>query len=58
VAKLDASINDYTATELLADRADAYRLAVKLLKEAGFLMEEIAPEDALLLVHFLSNDIY
>jgi hypothetical protein len=58
VAKLDASINDYTATELLADRADAYRLAVKLLKEAGFLMEEITPEDALLLVHFLSNDIY
>lgn len=56
MAALDASINDYTATELLADRADAYRMAVKLLREAGFT--EPDPEDALRLTHFLASEIY
>jgi hypothetical protein len=58
MAKLDASINEYTATELLADRADAYRLAIRLMREAGFQPEDVSPEDALLLTHFLANDIY
>lgn len=56
MARLDPSINTYTSTELLADRADAYRLAVKLLRESG--IEDIDAEDVLLLTHFLTNDIY
>jgi hypothetical protein len=58
MAQLDASLNEYTSTELLADRADAYRLAVRLLREAGFDPSDITPEDVQLLTQFLASDIY
>lgn len=58
MAQIDASIDEYSPTELLADRADAYRLAVRLLRDAGFEPDDITPEDALLLTSFLTNEIY
>lgn len=58
MAKIDASINEYTATELLADRVETYRLAVRLLRESGYDTDSASPDDALTLAHFLCNDIY
>jgi hypothetical protein len=58
MAQIDASIDDYSATELLADRVEAYRLAVRLLREAGYDADSASPDDALMLTQFLCNDIY
>jgi hypothetical protein len=43
---------------LLADRVEAYRLAVRLLREAGYDADSASPDDALMLTQFLCNDIY
>jgi hypothetical protein len=54
MAQLDASIAEPNATTSLAFRADAYRLAVLLLKEAGLLGGEDAPSDVLYVAQFLT----
>jgi hypothetical protein len=58
MAQIDASIEDYSATELLADRVEAYRLAVRLLREAGYDADSASPDDVLMLTQLLCNDIY
>jgi hypothetical protein len=58
MAQIDATIEDYSATELLADRVEAYRLAVRLLREAGYDADSASPDDVLMLTQFLCNDIY
>jgi hypothetical protein len=58
MAELDASINEYTPTELLADRVEVYRLAVRLIREAGYDSDATQAEDVLQLTHFLCGEIY
>jgi hypothetical protein len=58
MAQIDASIEDYSATELLADRVETYRLAVRLLREAGYDADSASPDDVLMLTQLLCNDIY
>jgi hypothetical protein len=57
MAQIDASIADQTVTSVVADRADCYRIAVRLIADAG-LIAEASPEDVLYLAQFLAgNDI-
>lgn len=57
MASLDASIAEQNVTTIIADRADCYRTAVRLITDAGFFMDA-GPEDALYLAQFLAgNDI-
>lgn len=54
MARLDPSIAAPSVTSRTADRADCYRLAVVLLKEAAFV-DDITPDDALYLAQFLAH---
>lgn len=57
MAQLDASLAEPNVASAIADRADCYRVAVRLLKDAQ-LLSEAAPEDALYLAQFLAgNDV-
>jgi hypothetical protein len=57
MAQLDASIAELTPTDVIADRVDVYRIAAKLIGEAGLITEADA-EDVLCLAQFLAgNDI-
>jgi hypothetical protein len=57
MAQIDASIADQTVTSVVADRADCYRIAGRLIADAG-LIAEASPEDVLYLAQFLAgNDI-
>ncbi|WP_329544672.1 hypothetical protein OG548_08115 [Streptomyces sp. NBC_01356] len=57
MAQFDPSIADLTPTDAVADRADVYRIAAKLIGEAG-LITDADPEDVLVLAQFLAgNDI-
>jgi hypothetical protein len=57
MAKLDASIAEQNVTTIIADRADCYRTAVRLINDAGFFTDA-GPEDALYLAQFLAgNDL-
>ena len=53
MAQLDASIAEPNPTTNLAFRADAYRLAVKLVREAGLLGGDDAADDVLYVANFL-----
>ncbi|MGW4986289.1 hypothetical protein ACWEQ3_01380 [Streptomyces mirabilis] len=52
MAKLDASIAERNVASAIADRTDAYRIAVRLLRDSGFDAEA---EDALYLAQFLAG---
>jgi hypothetical protein len=54
MARIDASIADPTPTGAVADRADVYKVAVKLINDAGFFTDA-GPEDALYLAQFLAG---
>lgn len=57
MAQLDPSIAEQNVTTIIADRADCYRTAVKLISDAGFFTDASA-EDALYLAQFLAgNDL-
>jgi hypothetical protein len=43
-----------SAAEFLAERVDAYKSAISLLKEAGV---EFTPEDLLMVAAFLTGDV-
>lgn len=51
MAKLDPTLREPTATGGVANRADWYRIAVALLKDAGL---EVTAADALDLAHYLA----
>lgn len=55
MARVDASINDPTPTGGVADRADVYRTATALLRQAG-LVAEASAEDVLMLAQFLAGN--
>jgi hypothetical protein len=57
MAQIDGSIAAYTPMDAVADRADVWRVAAGLLREAG-LVAEASPEDVLYLAQFLAgNDV-
>lgn len=57
MVQLDPSIAAQNVTTVIADRADCYKTAVRLLKDAG-LITDASPEDVLYLAQFLAgNDI-
>jgi hypothetical protein len=57
MAQIDASIAEPNVASVIADRADCYRVAVKLISDAGFFTDA-GPEDALYLAQFLAgNDV-
>lgn len=53
MAQVDPTLAEPNGTTRLAFRADVYRLAVLLLKEAGLLGGEDAPSDVLYVAQFL-----
>jgi hypothetical protein len=53
MAKLDGTLREPTPTGALADRADIYRVAVVLLRDAGMLAQA-TPEDVLFLAQWLT----
>jgi hypothetical protein len=55
MARVDAAINDPTPTGGVADRADVYRVATALIRQAG-LVSDATPEDLLMLAQFLAGD--
>jgi hypothetical protein len=55
MARVDAAINDPTPTGGVADRADVYRVATALVRQAG-LVSDATPEDLLMLAQFLAGD--
>ena len=55
MAQLDASSEGLTRAEAMADRADAYRLAQRLISEYDWGMYEPNPEDVLSLAQFLAG---
>jgi hypothetical protein len=55
MAQIDASIAEPNVTSAIADRADCYRVAVRLLMDAW---PDAAADDALYLAQFLAgNDL-
>lgn len=55
MARVDSSINDPTPTGGVADRADVYRVATALIKQAG-LATEASADDLLALTQFLAGN--
>jgi hypothetical protein len=55
MARVDASLNDPTPTGGVADRADVYRVATALLRQAG-LVGEASADDVLRLAEFLAGN--
>lgn len=53
--QLDASSEGLTRAEIQADRADAYRLAQRLVSEYDWGLYEPAPEDVLSLAQWLAG---
>lgn len=56
MAKLDASCESLTRTESVAERADAYRVALRLLTSNEWA-ESVTPDDALRLAMFLTEEL-
>lgn len=54
MAQIDASIDEPTPVQALADRADIYRIAAALLTGTG-LMPTAEPGDVLSLAEFLAG---
>jgi hypothetical protein len=54
MARVDASLNDPTRTGGVADRADVYRMATKLVQQAG-LISDPTHDDVLRLAEFLAG---
>jgi hypothetical protein len=52
MAALDPTLNDRTATSAVAERADCYRMAAALIKQAGIIKDPEA-DDVLRLAEFL-----
>lgn len=57
MAQLDPFLAGPVKTGVVADRADIYRAAVKLINDAGFFTDA-TPEDALYLAQFLAGPEY
>jgi hypothetical protein len=55
MARVDAAINDPTPTGGVADRADVYRVASMLIRQAG-LISDASPADLLELAQFLAGN--
>jgi hypothetical protein len=55
MVRVDSSINDPTPTGGVADRADIYRMATVLLRQAG-LVTEASADDVLRLAEFLAGN--
>jgi hypothetical protein len=55
VAAIDPTLRDPTPTGAVADRADAYRIAVGLIRQAG-MADAMQPDDALYLAKFLTGE--
>jgi 3-deoxy-D-manno-octulosonic acid (KDO) 8-phosphate synthase len=55
MARVDAAINDPTPTGGVADRADVYRVAAMLIRQAG-LVTDASPADLLELAQFLAGN--
>lgn len=56
MARLDASSEVLTRAEVMADRADAYRLAQRLIADYDWGLYAPAPEDVLSLAQFLAGE--
>ena len=54
MAQLDPTLREPTLTDDMAYRADAFRLGVRLVREAEVLADA-TPEDLLELARFLAN---
>ncbi|WP_328546768.1 hypothetical protein [Streptomyces platensis] len=52
MAQLDPSLADVTPTGIVADRADIYRVAVRLVQQSG-LIRDASPDDVLNVARFL-----
>ncbi|MFI2188015.1 hypothetical protein [Streptomyces sioyaensis] len=52
MAQLDPSLADETPTGIVADRADIYRVAVRLVRDAD-LITDASPDDVLNVARFL-----
>lgn len=55
MVRMDATSDGLTRAEAMADRADAYRLAQKLIREYDWGIHEPDPEDVLSLAQFLAG---
>jgi hypothetical protein len=57
MAQIDGSIAVYTPMDAVADRAEVWRIASRLIRDAG-LVTDASPEDVLYLAQFLAgNDV-
>jgi hypothetical protein len=58
MAQLDASLAAKNVTTVTADRADCYRIAVRLVRDAGYNVSDVDPGDILYVAQFLAgNDV-
>jgi hypothetical protein len=55
VAQIDGSLAAYTTWDAVADRADVWKIAARVLRDAG-LTTEASPEDVLYLAQFLAGN--
>ena len=57
MAQLDGTLREPTPTGVVADRADCWRIAVRLIKDVGYVISEVELGDVLYLAQYLAGPI-